>query len=75
MLLWEMFSFGYMPYPGRSNLEVIDMVMSGDRLDVPSTCPTVVSDIMLSCWARDADQRPTFVDIVQRLQVHAVSPI
>ena len=70
VLLWEIFTFGYMPYPGRSNLDVIDMVMAGGRLDIPSTCPTTVGDVMLSCWARDADQRPSFAHIVQRLQVH-----
>jgi len=69
VLLWEMFSLGYMPYPGRSNVEVIDTVMNGGRLDIPRTCPTTVSDVMLSCWSRDADQRPSFADIVQRLQV------
>jgi len=73
VLLWEMFTFGYMPYPGRSNLEVIDTVMAGARLDIPSTCPTTVGDVMLGCWARDADQRPSFAYIVQRLQVHSHS--
>ena len=69
MLLWETFSFGYMPYPGRSNVEVIEMVTTGGRLDVPRCCPTSVSDVMRSCWALDAEQRPTFADIAQRLQV------
>ena len=69
MLLWEMFTYGYMPYPGRSNLEVIQTVTRGGRLDVPGTCPTPVGDVMVSCWARVADQRPSFADIVQCLQV------
>jgi len=69
VLLWEMYSFGYMPYPGRSNLEVIDIVTAGGRLEVPRACPTTISDMMVSCWTRDADQRPSFADIVQRLQV------
>jgi len=84
-----MFTYGYMPYPGRSvrhravprrghvtypgrsNLEVIETVTRGGRLDVPpaGTCPTTVGELMLSCWARDADRRPSFADIVQRLQV------
>ena len=33
------------------------------------TCPAPVGDLMLASWARDADDRPSFADIVQRLQV------
>ena len=69
MLLWEIFSYGYMPYPGRSNVEVIDIVMGGGRLDIPGNCPTTISDMMLSCWTRDADLRPSFAHIVQLFQV------
>jgi len=69
VLLWEMFTYGYMPYPGRSNLEVVEAVTRGARLDPPGTCPAPVGDLMLASWARDADDRPSFADIVQRLQV------
>ena len=34
-----MFTYGYMPYPGRSNLEVVEAVTRGARLDPPGTCP------------------------------------
>ncbi|KAK2143367.1 hypothetical protein LSH36_849g00011 [Paralvinella palmiformis] len=38
ILLWEVFSLGYMPYPGRGNHEVMQLVTAGGRLDPPHNC-------------------------------------
>lgn len=35
VLLWEMFSMGYIPYSGRENHEVMKLIVAGDRLDPP----------------------------------------
>ncbi|PJF39026.1 MAG: hypothetical protein CUN54_09575, partial [Phototrophicales bacterium] len=35
VLLWEIFSMGYMPYPGRNNHEVMSIVTAGGRLESP----------------------------------------
>ena len=32
ILLWEVMSLGYMPYPGRANQEVMQLVTNGGRL-------------------------------------------
>ncbi|KAK3097261.1 hypothetical protein FSP39_008172 [Pinctada imbricata] len=37
--LWEVFSMGHVPYPGKSNAEVMKYVTSGGRLDQPILCP------------------------------------
>lgn len=39
VLLWEIFSLGYMPYPSRSNQEVLEFVTNGGRMDPPKNCP------------------------------------
>ncbi|KAK3092355.1 hypothetical protein FSP39_001820 [Pinctada imbricata] len=39
ILLWEIFSMGYMPYPGRTNHDVMQYVTSGGRLEPPDKCP------------------------------------
>ena len=31
ILLWEVMSLGYMPYPGRANQEVMQLVTNGGR--------------------------------------------
>ncbi|GFV30510.1 ALK tyrosine kinase receptor [Trichonephila clavipes] len=42
VLLWEVISLGYMPYPGRGNQEVMQIVTSGGRLEPPTNCPAPV---------------------------------
>ncbi|VDI48787.1 anaplastic lymphoma kinase, partial [Mytilus galloprovincialis] len=42
ILLWEIFSMGYMPYPGRTNHDVMQYVTSGGRLEAPQQCPPVM---------------------------------
>lgn len=39
ILLWEIFSMGYMPYPGRHNEEVMTLITAGGRLSIPNGCP------------------------------------
>lgn len=45
VLLWEIFSLGYMPYPSKSNQEVLEFVTSGGRMDPPKNCPGPVYDM------------------------------
>ncbi|XP_063106324.1 leukocyte tyrosine kinase receptor isoform X2 [Cavia porcellus] len=68
VLLWEIFSLGYMPYPGRTNLEVLDFVIAGSRMDAPQGCPEPVYRIMTQCWQHRPELRPTFASILQHLQ-------
>ncbi|OXB82821.1 UNVERIFIED_CONTAM: hypothetical protein H355_010391 [Colinus virginianus] len=52
VLLWEIFSLGYMPYPSKSNQEVLEFVTNGGRMDPPKNCPGPVYEIltvMYSC--------------------------
>ena len=42
VLLWEIMSLGFMPYPGMSNHEVIQFVTKGERMNPPRYCPTPV---------------------------------
>jgi anaplastic lymphoma kinase len=42
ILLWEIFSMGYMPYPGRTNHDVMQFVTSGGRLEAPEQCPAIM---------------------------------
>jgi len=33
---------GYMPYPGRTNHDVMQFVTSGGRLEAPEQCPAIM---------------------------------
>jgi anaplastic lymphoma kinase len=60
-------SLGYMPYTGCSNKQVMDLVMSGGRLEPPSNCPGPLYGIMIQCWNCAPEERPNFSTIMERL--------
>ncbi|XP_063995101.1 leukocyte tyrosine kinase receptor isoform X2 [Diachasmimorpha longicaudata] len=67
VLLWEIMSFGYMPYTGCANREVMSMVTTGGRLEKPAGCPDPLYGIMARCWHPRPEDRPSFATIVERL--------
>lgn len=60
VLLMEIATFGATPYPGMTNIEVVQQVQQGYRMPQPKTCPHLLYNIMLECWANDPNSRPTF---------------
>ncbi|KAM6981062.1 proto-oncogene tyrosine-protein kinase Src-like isoform 2-T3 [Aplochiton taeniatus] len=60
VLLTELATKGRVPYPGMVNREVLDQVERGYRMPCPAECPSSMHDLMLSCWRKDAEERPTF---------------
>ncbi|KAF3701491.1 ALK tyrosine kinase receptor [Channa argus] len=67
VLLWEIFSLGYMPYPSRSNQEVLEYVTNGGRMDPPKNCPGPVYRIMTQSWQHQPEDRPNFSTILERI--------
>ncbi|XP_002735206.3 ALK tyrosine kinase receptor-like [Saccoglossus kowalevskii] len=67
VLLWEIMSLGYMPYPGMSNQEVMQYVAQGERMHPPRNCPMPVYRIMTQCWQQYPEDRPSFSTIKERL--------
>ncbi|XP_055846704.1 protein sevenless [Episyrphus balteatus] len=60
ILLWEILSLGQQPYPAQSNLEVLNFVKEGGRLEKPQDCPEKLYNLMIECWSHDPQDRPTF---------------
>ncbi|WKY09899.1 hypothetical protein Q1695_002337 [Nippostrongylus brasiliensis] len=69
VVLWEISSFGMLPYFGVDNFDVMGLVTSGGRLDPPNSVPYEMHDIMRSCWSTDAESRPSFTEIVSSLEM------
>uniref|UniRef100_A0A672IE43 Tyrosine-protein kinase receptor n=1 Tax=Salarias fasciatus TaxID=181472 RepID=A0A672IE43_SALFA len=67
VLLWEILSLGYMPYPCKTNQEVLEFVTSGGRMDPPKSCPGPVYRIMTQCWQHCPEHRPNFSTILERI--------
>ena len=67
ILLWEVMSLGYMPYPGRANQDVMQLVTNGGRLEPPNYCPGPLYGLMCQCWHPIPEERPSFTTILERL--------
>ncbi|XP_077341503.1 ALK tyrosine kinase receptor-like [Lithobates pipiens] len=74
VLLWEIFSLGYMPYPSKSNQEVLEFVTSGGRMDPPKNCPGPVYRIMTQCWQHQPEDRPQFSMVLERVDYCTQDP-
>ncbi|XP_068194424.1 tyrosine-protein kinase receptor [Antennarius striatus] len=74
VLLWEIFSLGYMPYPCKTNQEVLEFVTSGGRMDPPKSCPGPVYRIMTQCWQHCPEHRPNFSAILERINYCSQDP-
>ncbi|CAF1179921.1 unnamed protein product [Rotaria sordida] len=60
ILLYELITYGQVPYPGMANREVLDQIQRGYRMPRHENCPEKIYDYMLRCWDSSPDNRPTF---------------
>lgn len=51
-----------------SNKDVIERVSLGYRLPQPPKCPSEQYDLMTQCWNSNAQQRPTFQQILDHFE-------
>jgi serine/threonine protein kinase len=65
---WEVLTDGTEPYEGLSNEEVVKQVTEyGFVLKQPENCPDSLYGIVKDLWKKQANDRPTFEDIKNRL--------
>nr|NP_001071692.1 ephrin receptor like protein precursor [Ciona intestinalis]BAE06404.1 ephrin receptor like protein [Ciona intestinalis] len=64
---WEVITYGEKPYWSLTNQQVLQAINDGYRLPAPEDCPSVLHQLMLECWHRDKNTRPTFEQVVTRL--------
>ncbi|XP_064607698.1 insulin-like peptide receptor isoform X2 [Liolophura sinensis] len=67
VVLWEMATLAAQPYQGLANEQVLRYVLDGKIMEKPEGCPDQLYDLMLLCWQFKPKQRPTFLDIIERL--------
>ncbi|KAM4522079.1 tyrosine-protein kinase FRK [Odontesthes bonariensis] len=68
ILLYEIMTFGQMPYPAMTNYQVIQQVPQGYRMPCPPNCPKVLYGIMTDCWKKNEQDRPTFETLQWKLE-------
>ncbi|KAE9555743.1 hypothetical protein FO519_001095 [Halicephalobus sp. NKZ332] len=65
---------GQVPYAGLTNLQVLEQVNQGYRMPKPQRCPeNVYYDVILKCWEKNSDKRPTFVFLFSYFDDYYVS--
>uniref|UniRef100_A0AC35FEC9 Protein kinase domain-containing protein n=1 Tax=Panagrolaimus sp. PS1159 TaxID=55785 RepID=A0AC35FEC9_9BILA len=69
VLCYETFSGGLIPYPALSNVEMLEFLESGKRLEKPSKASNEIYDLMLKCWSEKPEERPSFKDLSKELKI------
>ncbi|KAA0186746.1 hypothetical protein HAZT_HAZT009763 [Hyalella azteca] len=67
VLTWELSSLAQQPYAGLSCTQITDYLSSGYRLAQPPTCPDVLYQLMVFCWALNPSHRPRAALLVDYL--------
>ncbi|KAL3091375.1 hypothetical protein niasHS_007168 [Heterodera schachtii] len=67
ILLWEVYSFGRVPYPRIPIQDVLRHVEKGYRMDPPEGTPPLILSLMDDCWQLSPASRPSFAEILDIL--------
>uniref|UniRef100_A0A1X7TJR5 Tyrosine-protein kinase n=1 Tax=Amphimedon queenslandica TaxID=400682 RepID=A0A1X7TJR5_AMPQE len=62
ILLWELVTKGYLPYPSMTDKEVCELVSKGNCTYIPRGCPKPFDQLMINCWKHKDYERPSFKD-------------
>jgi len=68
ILLWELYSFGRVPYPRIPLADVVKHVEKGYRMEAPEGCPPELYTIMRQAWDLNPELRPAFSEVMVRLE-------
>jgi len=69
ILLWEIYSFGRVPYPRIPLGDVVKHVEKGYQMEAPEGCPAQVYTIMKDAWELEPERRPTFASARESLDL------
>ncbi|XP_037376854.1 tyrosine-protein kinase FRK [Talpa occidentalis] len=68
ILLYEIITYGKMPYSGMTGAQVIRLLKQNYRMPQPPDCPPRFYNIMMECWLTDPMERPTFETLQWKLE-------
>ncbi|NWT03769.1 INSRR protein, partial [Mionectes macconnelli] len=70
VVLWEIATLAEQPYQGMSNEQVLRFVMDNGILERPENCPDKLHELMCLCWQQNPRQRPSFIQLLERIKDH-----
>ncbi|XP_078254660.1 tyrosine-protein kinase SRK2-like [Rhinoraja longicauda] len=68
VVLYEIITFGKIPYAGIPNNMVLLELAKGYRMPCPKDCPQPIYNIMEDCWNETPSQRPLFSTLKLQLE-------
>ncbi|XP_073253399.1 proto-oncogene tyrosine-protein kinase receptor Ret-like [Porites lutea] len=68
VVMWEIATLGGSPYPLLNNAEVMNLLRTGHRMEKPDLCSDNFYAFMMECWKQNPDERPSFQELVERLE-------
>ncbi|XP_030852242.1 fibroblast growth factor receptor 3 isoform X1 [Strongylocentrotus purpuratus] len=68
IVLWEIVTLGGVPYANKRESDVINELRDHNRLEWPKHCSPDLYDVMLRCWHRRPESRPTFDRILKDMK-------
>ncbi|XP_065204975.1 fibroblast growth factor receptor homolog 1-like isoform X2 [Planococcus citri] len=69
VVMWEIWTMGAVPYSAYKNNEIEQLLKDGVRLKKPDKCSSKTFILMRDCWSYKAEDRPSFSDIVNDLEI------
>ena len=75
VVLWELFTLGKVPYPGKGIDQLIQELQNGYRMDKPEFATNEIGQLISDCWKTAPNERPTFHQLQEALnnQIEAAS--
>jgi len=68
MVLWELLT-GQIPFGEVPPLQVLQLIDNGERPFLPAGVNPVFAQLIRDCWEEDPEKRPTFTEILLRLDM------
>jgi serine/threonine protein kinase len=68
MVLWELASREIPFKDAQNQLQAMGWIKDGEKEEIPSDCPAELKPIIESCWDLMPSQRPTVIQVVERLK-------
>lgn len=69
VVMWEIFSYGKLPYHEFSNSEAAKKVLEEHyQLPKPVDCPDMLYELMQACWNFEPNDRPSFRQLILALE-------
>lgn len=73
IFLTELITHGTMPYQGMTKDKALKKVNLGYRMPSPPDCPDYLYQVMMNCWDKNPERRPTFESLISRVTIENCS--